>query len=431
MILSCRFEPSRIIRLVLVLQAMGLLAGVLWTGYAGATYSEVISFRVDDGWCVTPSEGVGEHCFGDFVTPIIDVSDGEVYQGAQPLPPSTLALHSLFGLLGHLTDYGVGLALWLLAGVLGLVLAALAISRRMNDTSSSQVFLVLMLAWPVVSAVDRGTSVLFLVPLVALAIFAEADGRHRTSLILITLAALVRPQFLLCVLALNFRRKIQVVALFITAQIVFAWVLLASQKYFDNWLQIGEPVVRRDLRGLQDFNPVSDILEAVRFSIQWMSGLAKFETSSPLNSDASAIFARVFPELSVTWVVLAVGLLIGFVRAIRGPVAGLSALSLCALTVCASQASSTSPGYYYAIILTAVLSYVAVRETIGVLDLIVLISVSVPVITRVGPDEWRLLNSPALSAVLLPVLAFLPWFVAKWDGSCDTIARGSTGTVKK
>jgi len=62
MILSRRFEPSRIIRLVMVLQALGLLAGVLWTGYAGATYSEVISFRVDDGWCQTPNEGIGEHC---------------------------------------------------------------------------------------------------------------------------------------------------------------------------------------------------------------------------------------------------------------------------------------------------------------------------------------------------------------------------------
>jgi len=229
MILSRRFEPSRIIRLVLVLQALGLLAGVLWTGYEGATYSEVISFRVDDGWCQTPNEGVGEHCFADYVTPFLDISDGEVYQVAQPLPPSALALHSLFGLLGHLTDYGVGLAFWLLAGVLGLVVAALAISRRMNDISSSQVLLVLMLAWPVVSAVDRGTSVLFVVPLVALAIFAEADGRHRTSLILITCAALVRPQFLLCVLALNFRRKIQVVALFLTAQIFSAGSYLEAK----------------------------------------------------------------------------------------------------------------------------------------------------------------------------------------------------------
>ena len=419
MILSRRFEPSRVIRLLMVLQAMGLLAGLLWTGYAGATYSEVISFRVEDGWCQTPSEGVGEHCFGDYVAPITDVSDGEVYHVVQPLPPSTLALHSLFGLLGRLTDYGVGLALWLLAGVLGLVLAALAISRRMNDISSSEVFLVLMLAWPVVSAVDRGTSVLFVVPLVALSIFAEADGRHRTSLILITLAALVRPQFLLCVLALNFRRKIQVVALFITAQIVFAWVLLVSQNWFSNWLQIGTPLFRRDVRGLWDFNPVSEILEAARFSFEWMNGLARFETTSSINSDANEILARVFPQLSVTWVVLAVALLIGFVRAIRGPVAGLSTLSLCALTVCASQASSTSPGYYYAIILTAVLSYVAVRGTIGVPDLIVLILVSAPVVTRVGLDEWHLANRIALGRVILLLLPALIWFVARWDRSDD------------
>jgi len=156
-----------------------------------------------------------------------------------------------------------------------------------------------------------------------------------------------------------------------------------------------------------------------------MSGLAKFETTSPLNSDASEILAQVFPELSVTWVVLAVALLIGFVRAIRGPVAGLSTFSLCALTVCASQASSTSPGYYYAIILIAVLSYVAVRGTIGVPDLIVLISVSVPAIIRVGLDEWRLVNSFVLGGVVLLLLTTLPWFLARWDNSCETIDRGS------
>jgi hypothetical protein len=55
----------RILNLQMVLLPLVLL-GIIIAGYQGIQWSELLSFRVDDGWCRTGLEGIGRHCFGDF-----------------------------------------------------------------------------------------------------------------------------------------------------------------------------------------------------------------------------------------------------------------------------------------------------------------------------------------------------------------------------
>jgi hypothetical protein len=43
-----------------------VIIGIVFAGYKGIQWTELLSFRVDDGWCRTGIEGIGRHCFGDF-----------------------------------------------------------------------------------------------------------------------------------------------------------------------------------------------------------------------------------------------------------------------------------------------------------------------------------------------------------------------------
>ena len=405
---SVNFSSAQVIRAVLVVQGICLVVGVLWTGYAGMTWSEVISFRVDDGWCSTPVEGVGAHCFGDYPTPYQSVAAGVGPEGRQPLPASALAVHSLFGIFGHLTSYNVGLAMFLTCGAIGLGVTALAVSRNLNEVSSGQIFLMLVLAWPVIAAFDRGTSVILALPALALAITSASTGREGQSSVFVLIAALVRPQFLLLQFALSPKRWLQVSSSFFLVQALSNLALRFTVAQFRNRLSLDPQSSGRESPDLV----LSFVDDAVRSVTVWIVNLLRFEASSELQSDLNRAFPGWISILSSTWVVIIAAAAVAAILVRKETPARLRAAGLCFLAVCASQASTTSPGYYYTVVLTALLGFLTLRRQIGVFEILLLLTLSTPLIYRTGATSWYFLNREVLGGILFVVLMAGPFVFA-------------------
>ena len=49
-----------------ILLALCLPAIFFYSGYHQLSFNEVLSFKIDDGWCVKGVQSIGAHCFGDY-----------------------------------------------------------------------------------------------------------------------------------------------------------------------------------------------------------------------------------------------------------------------------------------------------------------------------------------------------------------------------
>ena len=83
---------------------------------------ESISFKMNDGWCVPETEGIGTHCFGDFYYPLIFEKQANPWKGAaNPYSPVSVLLYKPFNWINDSATPGSALILFLSALVISLI----------------------------------------------------------------------------------------------------------------------------------------------------------------------------------------------------------------------------------------------------------------------------------------------------------------------
>lgn len=166
-------------------------------------------------------ENVGRHCFSDYALPAgfgMRANPWDPYPVYLPpdfkpamnnYPAAGMLPHLIFGLLGQLLSAPrVGLFGYLFALTVACLTPAVWSARGARGMEQVVVFLVCgAAAVPVWMAVDRGNSVGFVVPIALALLVALCRRRWGLVAIMAVLAALVKPQFALLVVALFAARQ--------------------------------------------------------------------------------------------------------------------------------------------------------------------------------------------------------------------------------
>ncbi len=165
---------------------------------------------------------VGRHCFGDYA---LQVNIGaqpnpwephEVVVSGHPLrllganyPAASTVPHITFGLLGQwLHAPRLGLLAYLLALTIAFLTPAVWAARGARGLERIVVFVSCgIAATPAWMAIDRGNSVGFVVPIALLFLVALCQQRWRLAVVMVILAALVKPQFAVLAFALFAARQ--------------------------------------------------------------------------------------------------------------------------------------------------------------------------------------------------------------------------------
>lgn len=238
--------PVRWAQRLLMLLTLGLVVALpaIWISsqYNQNEIGGVLSYNVQDGWCeygVFP--GVGVHCFGDYTSQVLTAErdfglEPQVRPYESLYPPVSQFPHVVAATVRSGTGSN-GFAFYLYIAVLAIAALAPALwaAWRWRRSAFALVPLVLIgvAAVPVIAVIDRGNSAGFAVPL--LLAFAVFLGREPPWLApgLAVGVALVRPQFILVVIALfairRWRHAIAAVATFLA--ITFASFAFAASGF--------------------------------------------------------------------------------------------------------------------------------------------------------------------------------------------------------
>ena len=215
----------------LLLLLLGLSVPMTWiVGYSGLFISQLISFSIADGWCVAPTEPIGQHCFGDYASMDEGLAAGDLYNPTNsmstPYPPTSLLIPYLFHGLGTLTgSYEIGRNAYLIALMLSIISPALYVSIKLKSLHISSLVLVGIAATPLLVTVDRGNTFGFAVPGLLIIAIGLVSKRPKLIVIGVLLATLVKPQLAIFALAFLSQRK---VFLFLGTSVLSATTVIAG-----------------------------------------------------------------------------------------------------------------------------------------------------------------------------------------------------------
>lgn len=223
--------PRRLITLLVVLFTLGVLVAWASVSYFDRNPAAVESFNPVDGWCDPATQGLGNHCFGDFQVPRLFLVQESIYgpdsvaNPPNPYTPTAMAPHVLAralewmgaGQRGSMAAYLLLLAAALLAPALWAILA-----RRRGVRDWVPLLVIGVASGPFLTTLDRGNSAGFAVPLLLL--FALYIRRHPEWVAPVAAvgAGLLRPQFILLALALLAFGRIKA-----ATSAVAAWVVVS------------------------------------------------------------------------------------------------------------------------------------------------------------------------------------------------------------
>jgi hypothetical protein len=197
---------------LLPIQGVSLLYWWIAGSYLGADIYSSRSFVSADGWCDPVSQGLGSHCWGDYYYPIFLVfsldnpwlEHGNPYPGASLVP---FIVTHLFGSIIGLTQAGLVIYLGTMTLLIGWSVWAgtkgLALEPRLILFTTLTLF-----SPPLISALDRGNSVGFIVPLLVWLYWSLRNKSENQGMLAIVLLTLVKPHFAVLLFILLLRGKI-------------------------------------------------------------------------------------------------------------------------------------------------------------------------------------------------------------------------------
>jgi hypothetical protein len=211
-------ERTLLLGTILVVSALSVVRGFVLARYFSVDVLSAVLLTVPEDCLLDWPIQVGRHCFSDYSL--------VVSYGMRPNPwelfplPHLMWAHNNYSAAGMLPHMVFGsLANWLHAPRLGLMGYLLALTtacltpavwaaRGARGLDRFVVFTALgMAAIPVWTAIDRGNSVGLVVPIALVFLVALCRGRWRLATIMVVLAALVKPQFVVLAVALFAARQ--------------------------------------------------------------------------------------------------------------------------------------------------------------------------------------------------------------------------------
>jgi hypothetical protein len=218
---ASRSERTILLEVVLLASAVSAVVGfVLSQYYSVDVLSSLVAVPQD---CVLDwGMKVGRHCFSDYALTTnlgAHPNPWEPYEatfsghsshlpGTNYLPANTLP-HITFGLLGHwLHAPRLGLLGYMLALTIAFLTPAVWAARGARGLERIVVFVTCSIAaTPAWMVIDRGNSACFVVPIALVFLVALCQQRWRLAVIMVILAALVKPQFAVLPFALFAARQ--------------------------------------------------------------------------------------------------------------------------------------------------------------------------------------------------------------------------------
>lgn len=201
---------NRVMSSVAIANMISLPSIFVATGYFAVQWPSQLVFKSADGWCDATTQGIGQHCFGDFSDMYFRGSIEPWARHSVPLahPPLSVFVQDTFGRLGEaLGDPRLGLALWLVVIGMCVLLPILWVTRA---TKAPERWMVILLAGaattPMLSALDRGNSAPLAIPALLWFSMSFAKGRNRSAVLAIVLASLIRPHLLVLAILFLMRR---------------------------------------------------------------------------------------------------------------------------------------------------------------------------------------------------------------------------------
>lgn len=175
--------------------------------YFGMDVSTSLTFLADDGWCEKGTQSVGVHCFGDysimgsvFSTPNpwdFTVGTAWNYPASGMIP--ALIPHEIGTLFGR---YKLGLAIFLLASFISLVIPAIWASRgKPLWIKLLYISAIGFLSIPGLMVLDRGNSIVFAIPILLIFISGFINRNPKFLLFSVVTLTLLKPQFIILIFA--------------------------------------------------------------------------------------------------------------------------------------------------------------------------------------------------------------------------------------
>lgn len=221
--------------------------GILAYGYLGKIWSEVLIFRVDDGWC-EPGQGIGNHCFGDFGMPYGVGSGNSFYEKNNPAAMNSPLTNLVFVALGKLNyDFALVtyLAMLLVAAFLPFVAgrSSFPLGFRLQTATLFGLISVGSLA-----AIDRGNHILIVASLLfGYLISVEKRNWTRATVLLILISLLKFWGIVLVVLLIaKSRYRNALTAVFLTPVLTIMLLIPFSGSLSDTTRVMLEAVVNRE-----------------------------------------------------------------------------------------------------------------------------------------------------------------------------------------
>jgi len=179
------------------------------TSYLNYKPSSVLSFRVDDGWCESTTQGIGSHCFGDFYYSLRFISrDNPWNLDANPYPPFALMIFKPFEFLVRQfpnNNYGLIAYLVFLIAMLLIVPLILVANKSISMRTGLLACALIISSAPALVALDRGNVIIFCFPFLCFFFLNILTGNDRKALLFLTFVVLVKPQSI--ILGVLFFRK--------------------------------------------------------------------------------------------------------------------------------------------------------------------------------------------------------------------------------
>ena len=178
---------------LLPIERIVVVSAVLWTvavpalmlsGYFGIQFTTAISYKVDDGWCDTITNGVGFHCFGDFGAPRQNFGFPNYFDSGNRFINNTPVVILLFKALG-LIPYEVGLLLVQSVLLVSFVSVWVHCTKKLNlPLRFITLFVVFVGTTGFVSGIDRSNWAILLVPLFYFQVLSIEAGHWKQSSLL-------------------------------------------------------------------------------------------------------------------------------------------------------------------------------------------------------------------------------------------------------
>jgi len=218
LVVAGQSERTLLLGTILLASALSVLRGFVLARYFSIDVLSTLVIAVPEDCLLNWPTQVGRHCFSDYS---LVVSYGMRPDPWEPFPlpnfktainnysAAGMVPHMFFGFLGKwLHAPQLGLLGYLLALTTACLTPAVWAARGARGLERVVVFMALgVAAIPMWTAIDRGNSVGFAVPIALVFLVALCRRRWQLAAIMVVLAALVKPQFVVLAVALFAARR--------------------------------------------------------------------------------------------------------------------------------------------------------------------------------------------------------------------------------